>query len=341
MRICGTTSTWKSWNWPNRLSGMTAQPVLLDCDPGIDDALALIYLAALHRAGEIELVGVTTTAGNVGIDQTTRNASYLLQLCGLDEVPVAAGFPEPSQVELVTTPETHGPSGLGYLSVPEEQAASEPSEWTGIWTDAASRAAHLIVTGPLTNAAYFAAANAADYASFADVTVMGGAINYPGNTTPTAEWNFWVDPHAARDVFASATRPITLCPLNVTETMLIGPTQLERLREALAQHPVSDVLPEMMRFYFEFHEAHGSGYQAQIHDLLTCMVALQNAPFLSTSTTVRVVSEPEWLRGTSVADLRGHWGQHPNATLVTVVDVDSAHREFLRAAKILALPENL
>ena len=78
---------------------MTAQPVLLDCDPGIDDALALIYLAALHRAGEIELVGVTTTAGNVGIEQTTRNASYILQLCGLDEVRVAAGLPEPSQVD--------------------------------------------------------------------------------------------------------------------------------------------------------------------------------------------------------------------------------------------------
>lgn len=320
---------------------MTVQPVLLDCDPGIDDALALIYLAALHRAGEIELVGVTTTAGNVGIEQTTRNAAYILSLCGLDDIPVAAGLPKPSQVKLVTTPETHGPSGLGYLRVPEQYAVTGRSEWTGIWTDASSRAAHLIVTGPLTNAAYFAATNAADYASFADIAVMGGAVNYPGNTTPTAEWNFWVDPHAARDLFVSTTRPITLCPLNVTETMLIGPTQLKRLCEALTQHSLADALPEIMRFYFEFHEAHGSGYQAQIHDLLTCMVALQKVPFFSASTTVRVVSEPEWLRGTSVADLRGYWGQRPNGTLVTAVDVDSAHQEFLRAAKILALPENL
>ena len=320
---------------------MTAQPVLLDCDPGIDDALALIYLAALHRAGEIELVGVTTTAGNVGIEQTTRNAAYILQLCGLDEVPVAAGLPEPSQVELVTTPETHGPRGLGYLSVPEGHASAEPAEWTSIWTEAADRNAQLIVTGPLTNAAHFAAEHAADYACFSGVTIMGGAVNYPGNTTPTAEWNFWVDPHAARDFFESTSRPTTLCPLNVTETMLLGPTQLERLREALAQHPVADVLPEIMRFYFEFHEAHGSGYQAQIHDLLTCMVALQKVPFFSTATTVRVVSEPEWLRGTSVADLRGHWDRAANAALVTAVDVGTAHREFLRAASLLGLPVNL
>lgn len=327
---------------------MTAQPVLLDCDPGIDDALALIYLAALHRAGEIELVGVTTTAGNVGIEQTTRNASYILKLCGLGEVPVAAGLPKPAQVDLVTTPETHGESGLGYHAVPEAAAptsAAKPdtpqAAWTEIWSNAAARGAQLIVTGPLTNAAHFAAHHTAEYASFADTAVMGGAVNYPGNTTPTAEWNFWVDPHAARDFFASAQRSVTLCPLNVTETMLIGPSQLDKILTVLGEHPLTKVLPEIMRFYFEFHEAHGSGYQSQIHDLLTCMVALGKVPFFSTSATLRVACEPEWLRGTSVADLKGHWAEEPNTALVTAVDVDSAHREFLRAARILGTPTNL
>lgn len=323
---------------------MSAQPVLLDCDPGIDDALALIYLAALHHAGEVELVGITTTAGNVGIDQTARNASYIMELCGLGDIPVAAGLPKPQHVELVTTPETHGESGLGYLSVPEdsENASEEPlPHWTNIWSDAARRGALLIVTGPLTNAAEFAAMHRAEYASFADVAVMGGAVNYPGNTTPTAEWNFWVDPHAACDFFASASRRITLCTLNVTETMLIGPSQLDQLLKVLGQHPTAKILPEVMRFYFEFHEAHGSGYQAQIHDLLTCMVALNKVPFFTASTTVRVVSEPEWLRGTSVADLQGRWGDEPNTSLVKAVDVDSAHREFLRAAAVLGRRENL
>lgn len=323
---------------------MTAQPVLLDCDPGIDDALALIYLAALHHAGEVELVGITTTAGNVGIDQTARNAAYILELCGLEEIPVAAGLPGPKHVELITTPETHGDSGLGYLSVPEDSAnATEEAlpNWTDIWSAAARRGALLIVTGPLTNAAEFAATHRAEYASFADVAVMGGAVNYPGNTTPTAEWNFWVDPHAARDFFASASRRITLCTLNVTETMLIGPSRLDQLLKALGQHPTAKILPEVMRFYFEFHEAHGAGYQSQIHDLLTCMVALKKVPFFTASTTVRVACEPEWLRGTSVADLEGRWGDEPNTSLVTAVDVDSAHREFLRAAAIMGRQENL
>ena len=323
---------------------MSAQPVLLDCDPGIDDALALIYLAGLHRAGEVELLGVTTTAGNVGIDQTARNAAFILELCGLGDIPVAAGLPGPKHVELVTTPETHGDSGLGYLSVPEKSAnATEEASpnWTDIWTDAARRGAALIVTGPLTNAADFAATHSSEYAAFDAVAIMGGAVNYPGNTTPTAEWNFWVDPHAARDVFAFAPRPLTLCSLNVTETMLIGPSRLDRILSVLGEHPTAKILPEMMRFYFEFHEEHGSGYQAHIHDLLTCMVALKKVPFFTTSTTIRVASEPEWLRGTSVADLKGHWEDEPNTVLVTAVDVDSAHREFLRSAVVIGRQENL
>ncbi|QPK80222.1 nucleoside hydrolase [Corynebacterium lizhenjunii] len=322
--------------------------VHLDCDPGIDDALAIFYLAALHHAGEIELVGLTTTAGNVDVDTTARNAAYLLALCGLPEIPVAAGAPGPVAVDLVTTPETHGQWGLGYHRAPDTPGSGLGSPLgTGSETGpahrgaqdaqellaaAAARDAHLIVTGPLTNLADATA-------SFASRTVMGGAINYRGNTTPTAEWNFWVDPHAAAHYFAAATppgQPTTLCSLEVTEQFLIDPPRLNRLVDSLGRHPAAGILPEVLRFYFEFHQQQGEGYQAQIHDLLTCMVALDTVAYEYVDTTVAVEADSPLLRGTSVADLRGHWDRAPNTRLVTAVDIPAAHAELTRAAEILA-----
>ena len=94
-------------------------PVLIDCDTGIDDALALIYLAGLAAAGEVQLRAVTTTAGKVDVTQTALNSAHILRLCGLPDVPVVAGVPTPLVVPLVTTPETHGSHGLGYVIPPE------------------------------------------------------------------------------------------------------------------------------------------------------------------------------------------------------------------------------
>ena len=102
---------------------------------------------------------------------------------------------------------------------------------------------------------------------------MGGAFNYPGNTTPTAEWNFWVDPHAAKEVFANAPAPITICPLNATEQMLLTPAHLHNITETLGTAPIATQLDPITRFYFEFHEDMGEGYQAQIHDLFTVLTA--------------------------------------------------------------------
>ncbi|APT92504.1 nucleoside hydrolase [Corynebacterium phocae] len=312
---------------------MARVPVIIDCDPGIDDALALIYLAALHRNREIEIVGVTTTAGNVSIDATARNAAWVLYMCGLEHIPVAAGAPAPLEAELVTTPETHGEHGLGYLPAPDRPYSTD---WQAVWKAAAERQAHLLITGPLTNAALYAATDS--LAAFRDITVMGGSVNYQGNTTPTAEWNFWVDPHAARDFFAHLSAhelKATLCSLGVTEQFSIGPVKMDKLIKELGAHSIAKYIPELMRFYFEFHEAQGEGYKAHIHDLLTCMIAFGKVPCDKQDTYVTVEAESELLRGTSVADLRNHWGKAPNTRLVTAASISSAHKEFLRAADML------
>ena len=176
--------------------------VILDCDPGIDDTYAIIFLTAAAHAGLIELDCLTTTSGNVDANQCAQNGAWILGQCGLPIISLAAGLPEPLEVELTTTPETHGDTGLGYAQAPERHVEHD---WDALWIDSIERGTddlHLIVTGPLTNLAAFAHAHPQHFAKLKHITVMGGAVNYPGNTTPSAEWNFWVDPHAAADVFA-------------------------------------------------------------------------------------------------------------------------------------------
>ncbi len=299
-------------------------PVLLDCDTGIDDALALIYLAALHKRGEISLRGVTTTAGNVGIAQTTTNTQWILGQCGLSDIPVLPGLPTPLQVSLVTTPETHGDHGLGYIN-PGDIPAPQ-GDWNMLWRDLLrDESTRLIVTGPATNLAAFG--------PIKNTTLMGGAYLYPGNTTPTAEWNTWVDPHAAKQAFTQAKWPITVCSLGVTEQFTLNSESLSALISVLDSAPIAQFLPEMLRFYFEFHEAQGEGYLAQIHDLLTCMIALDKIEYQGRDTTIDVEADSALMRGTTVADIRGHWGRPANAHLIESADISGAHAELLRAVE--------
>lgn len=302
-------------------------PVLIDCDTGIDDALALIYLAALHHERKIAIVGATTTAGNVDVHQTALNTQWILSQCGLPDIPVRPGQKQPKNVPLVTTPETHGEFGLGYLPSPPQQTFN--TQWRELWTQATQigPTLRIIVTGPATNLAA--------YGPVDNCTLMGGAYLYQGNTTPTAEWNSWVDPHAAKQVFAEAQSPINVCPLNVTERFTLDPDSLAAIMDALGAVSISKYLPEMLRFYFEFHESQGQGYLAQIHDLLTCMIAIGAIEYRAHLTTIDVEADSELMRGTTVADYRNHWDRPVNAFLVGNADIAAAHAEFLRAIRIL------
>lgn len=302
--------------------------VILDCDPGIDDTYALIYLTAAAHTGALELECVTTTAGNVEADQCARNAAWILALCGLPAIPLAAGMPAPLERELTTTPDTHGDTGLGYATAPERHIEHD---WDMLWCDAIDRGTddlHLIVTGPMTNLAAFARVHPAHFAQLKHITVMGGAFTYPGNTTPTAEWNFWVDPHAAKEVFAAAPAPITVCPLNVTERMILTPEHLERITASLIDAPIATHLTPITRFYFEFHDEVGEGYRAQIHDLLTVIIALGDIPHEHAPATVDIEADSPLTRGASLADTKGYWDRVPNARIVTAADIDAAWALF-------------
>ncbi|RRO97371.1 nucleoside hydrolase, partial [Corynebacterium bovis] len=222
---------------------MTTQPgpgprplsVVADVDTGIDDALALTWLAARHRAGRLRLT-VTASAGNTTAALAARNSREVLRVCGLGDLPVTCGAAAPREVPLVTTPETHGPEGLGHwipavgADAPTvADAPDSPDEAVRAWRDAAPD--HIIVAGPATTLAH-AVDHAPDVLRSARVTLMTGAFLYPGNTTPTAEWNAWVDPHALAHVVEhwpeGAPLP-TVCPLNVTERVLLRPERLDRI----------------------------------------------------------------------------------------------------------------
>lgn len=297
---------------------MSPRRLVADVDTGIDDMLALIYLAGLHRAGEIELAAVTTTAGNTTAAQAAANSRWILDLCGCASIPVAAGPAAPLRVPLTTTPETHGDAGLGY-AVPPPAATVAAGSAVGLWESALyDGPADLLITGPLT----MAAAHVDVAGRFGRVTVMGGAVDHPGNTTPTAEWNFWVDPDAVA-VVLGAGLPLALCPLDVTETIIVGPDDVAGWGIAGA---LGGVVADALRFYFEFHREQGIGYVAQVHDLFAAMVACGSVGGVG-AVKMRLTD----VAGDRGAVRRGGGEDRGAVTVVTRADPRAVHREFRRS----------
>ena len=198
----------------------TPIPVILDCDPGHDDALAITL--ALSRP-ELKVLGITTVGGNAPLAATTLNALRVLALLGRPDVPVAAGAAQPLVRTLETAPEVHGTSGLDGADLPEPVSAPRPEgalEFLRATLAAAPAPVTLIPTGPLTNIALLLRTYPHLADRIAHISLMGGAMR-AGNWTPAAEFNIWVDPEAARIVFRSGL-PITMCGLDVTHKALFG-----------------------------------------------------------------------------------------------------------------------
>ena len=332
---------------------------LLDVDTGIDDALALAYLAALP---DTEFVAVTATPGNVDADQVARNTLALLELCGRPGVQVAVGARQPLSIPLLTTPETHGPQGIGYAVLPEPSGQLSPRNAVDLWIEhARARPGELtaLITAPLTNFA-LALRKEPDLPDLlAKVVIMGGAFYHQGNTTPTAEWNTHVDPHAAKEVYAAFRgRPVgklpIVCSLDTTERMELHPAHVRALANAAGAVPEL-VLPEdseglrstsdntlirhlsdALRFYFEFHRHYDQGYLAHVHDFFAAGVAAGTLEYTARPATVDVETDSPLLAGTTVADFRGLWGAPPNARIVSNNNPEQAFRELVSAVGSLA-----
>ncbi len=328
----------------------TPTPLLIDCDTGIDDALALLYAAASPAA---EIVGVSCVAGNVELPHIVRNTLAVLSLAGRDDVEVAAGRAAPLARPLRTAADTHGPTGLGYAVLPEpargvgehdaadliiENARARPGELT------------LVTLGPLSNVAVALEREPDLPHLLRRVVMMVGAYRSPGNTAPTMEWNAGVDPEALSrtikgwEAAVGAPHPLAF-GLDVTERAKLTPAHLERLAEAAgasddpagdSDDPILAFVSDALRFYFEFHSQYDGFYGAFIHDALVLASALDPKLARTKALTVEVELEGRWTTGETVTDWRGAWGREPNLEVAVEADVDAFFDRFIERVGALA-----
>ncbi|MBB4664748.1 nucleoside hydrolase [Conexibacter arvalis] len=292
-------------------------PLILDVDTGIDDALALLFAAG---SAEVELVGVTTVAGNVELAHVTRNTLAVLELAGRGEVEVAAGAAAPLCRPLTPTPETHGPEGIGRATVPPPVARpSERSAARLIVEQARARPGEitLVALGPLTNVAAAVLWEPELPRLLKRLVVMGGTFREAGNTTPVTEWNMTVDPEAAACVlrrFGRDGAPLPLLMgLDVTQTAAILPHHLAALRARAGDGPLVRFVEDALGFYFDFHERYDGFRGAHVHDPFVVGSVLDPG-LLSARRTLAVGIElgGERTAGMTFADWKGTGGEPPN-----------------------------
>jgi purine nucleosidase len=311
---------------------MQPQRILLDTDPGIDDAFAILLALA---SPEVRLEGVSVTGGNCALEAGVQNALKVLELARASQVPVAAGIGEPLVRPPLAALEVHGNSGLGYAQLPPPQARAIDQHAVDFLIErilAAPGEITLVAVAPLTNLAFAIRREPAIVRAVHRVIVMGGALSHAGNVTPLAEFNTYVDPHAAHVVFHSGM-PITLVPLDVTTRCRLTMADVEPLLEIPS--PISRFLVDAARFYVEFNEAHGEQGCA-LHDPLAVAVAFLPELVQTKRVYVDVDIYSEMGLGNTVADFHGKWGKPPNVDAALEVDARRVVELFLRRMKTLA-----
>jgi len=309
-------------------------PFLVDCDTGIDDALALTYLACRD---DVEVAGIVSTGGNVPAATVHRNNLVLTGLLGFD-VPVALGADRPLVEPPMFADDTHGPGGLGHAVVPEPVRAEDSRSGAQLWVDLArARPGELVglVLGPHTNLALALEIEPELPRLLRRLHVMGGAIHYRGNTGPASEWNIAVDPEAAHRVLAAFTgvpqRPV-LGALQATEEVRFTGETLERVERLAARSssPVPRILADALRFYFEFHEADGFGWMAHVHDPLVTVHAVTGDFAGMRPLAVDIELAGALTRGQMVGDELWRWGREPNIDLLTDVRAEEFVEHLLQ-----------
>jgi pyrimidine-specific ribonucleoside hydrolase len=291
--------------------------VILDCDPGHDDAIALMLVLG---SPELELLCVTTVAGNQTLAKTTANAIRVLDVVGRPDVPVSPGAPGPLVRKLVVADHVHGETGLDgpALPAPSRPPADEHAvELTARLVSSSSSPVTLVATGPLTNVALFLKRYPALGQRLERIVLMGGAIGL-GNVTPAAEFNLWVDPEAAQQVFTSGVQ-LTMAGLDVTHKALLGSSHVERLaRTGRAGRLVADLYD----FYVRHHRRQYGWDGAPVHDAVAVAEAIDPSLLETRRCGVVIDTGGELSRGRSYVDLWGVAGWEPNCRVAVGIDAE-------------------
>ena len=292
--------------------------IILDCDPGHDDAIAIL-LAAHHP--EIDLLAITTVAGNQSLEKTTRNALKVCSLANIRHVPIAKGMDRPLLRPAHHAPDIHGESGMDGPHIPEPDIELDPRHAVDLLIELLLNSdgdITLVPTGPLTNIAAAIRREPAIIPQIAAISLMGGAMGL-GNVTPAAEFNIHTDPEAAEIVFGCG-RPITMVPLEVTHQALATEAVTTRLRAA--QRPVATFAADLLVFFAStYHNVFGFP-AAPVHD--PCAVAAVIDPTILRAHTMYVAIETggSWTTGRTVCDVYGKFGKQPNARVGYALDVE-------------------
>ena len=297
--------------------------ILLDCDPGIDDTVALLYLARLAATGAAELAAVGTVHGNVAPDVGARNALRVLECAGLDGVPVAVGAARPMAQPVGYAHGIHGDDGLGNSGLPEPRGqvadVSAPEQILRLGRERPGELT-LLAVGPLTNLAIALLLDPELPARFRGVVIMGGALDHPGNITSHAEANIWHDPEAA-ELVLSAPWPVTLVPLDATHPAAVDGAWLDRL--AAGDSDTARLASRVLNYYAQVYQPILGYRGAVIHDALAAMLAVDPALGEYTQRPVHVELRGDRLRGATVWDRRRSPDEdpRPKVKVATAADV--------------------
>jgi len=300
-----------------------SRKVIVDCDPGHDDAVAIMLA---HASPALELLAITTVAGNQTLDRTTLNARRVCTVAGIRDVPIAAGCDRPLVRELVTAGEVHGTSGLDGVEWPEPQVPVEPVHAVDLIVDlvmAAPGEVTLVPIGPLTNVALALRREPRLAGAVREVVLMGGSFTR-GNHTPAAEFNVFVDPEAAGAVF-EAGWPLTMVGLDLTHQALVRPEVLDRI--AALGTPLATTVVGLLRFYGRRSQPDGP----PLHDPCAVARVIDPGVVACREAFVAIETQGRWTRGMTVVDFRGRLGQPSNASVATTLDVPAFWRLVLDA----------
>ncbi len=295
--------------------------LIIDTDPGVDDALAILYAAA---DPEIELLGLTTVFGNVTVEQATRNALHLVDRIGRD-VPVAQGAGKPRLLPpFVPSHHVHGPEGFGSLAAPQPRRAPHAeSAAEFLCRSVREHPGEVVICpiGPITNIADAMDMDPAFAANVREIVVMGGAVDAPGNVTPFAEANTYHDPHALDVVLASGA-PVTMVGLDVTLKVLLTETDFDFV--AAGNGPNGSFLKDISRFYLDFYKSIGlTG--CGLHDPMTLIAARYPELFSSERTSLTVDTD-----GPAIGKTRRANGR-PEVNVLLDCDAEAIKAHFLAA----------
>ncbi len=297
--------------------------IIIDCDPGHDDAIALMLALA---SPELNLLGVTTVSGNQTLDKTTANAIRVLDHVGRADVPVAAGADRPLLRERQTAADVHGETGLDGPDLPPPSREPEPAhaiDWIAATVRERPRAVTLVPIGPMTNIALFMARYPELTGLIERIVLMGGAVG-EGNVTPAAEFNIWADPEAAHRVFSSGL-DLTMVGLDVTHQALLTPVDIERLRGA---GRAGKLVADLFGFYARYHRDQYGWNGAPVHDAVAVAHVIDRGLLTTKHLGVIVDTGPELSRGRTHTDLSGLSDWERNCNVAVGIHAD-LFREML------------